>query len=394
MTDDKPIRLALIWAQYAAYHVDRCEAVAARLGARARVTAIEVATTSHDYAWEPSSGVAGADKITLFPGMAYDAVPVWRRVWALWKATRHCDWVMIGLSYAEPTALLLSWLLMLGGVRVVVLSESKEDDKPRRSMVEFAKRAALTCYCAAIVGARRHLAYLRQLGFVQRPLLPGYDGVSVDRVRIQADNLLAPAGAPFAAREFLFVGRFVDKKNLITLVEGFAWYAGQAEEPPRRLVLVGSGELEPQIRARIDALGIAHLVDLPGFLSAAQVSSRLASALALVLVSREEQWGLVVNEALSLGLPALISHQVGSGDALVRDRVNGFIVDSEDPAAIGAAMLALGADEGSWERMVAASHARSWLGDTGRLADAVEDLLFADGRGSTGRIGEFLAEAG
>ncbi|PLK27033.1 glycosyltransferase [Novosphingobium sp. TH158] len=363
--------VALVWAQFAAYHVDRCEAVARRLKGKANVLALEVATTSLHYAWEPSGDVAGAQKVTLFPGQSYNAVPLHRRFMATFRALRRCDWVMIGLSYAEPLMIVLAWTLRLCGVKVVVFSESKEDDKPRRRFVEMGKRIVLGAYCGAIVGATRHIAYFRQLGFRRRPVLPGYDTVSVNRLREQAGGVHAPDGAPFDQRPFVFVGRFVGKKNLLNMIEAFALYAKEEGSRARKLILAGSGEDEEQMRALIERHEIANLVTFTGFLTAPQVSRLLPDALCLVLVSREEQWGLVVNEALALGLPAIVSHQVGSRDALVRHGRNGAVVNSEDPAEIAAAMRWLGQDEQVWREQVAHSHARAWMGDTERLADAV-----------------------
>ena len=105
-----------------------------------------------------------------------------------------------------------------------------------------------------------------------------------------------------------------------------------------------------------------------------------------MLVSREEQWGLVVNEALALGVPAIVSKQVGSRDALVRNGVNGVVVDSESVAEIADALAAIASDEARWRAWVARCHARSWLGDTGRLADAVEVML-----GMAGPVGPYLS---
>jgi len=384
--------VGLIWSQFAAYHIDRCEAVARRLGGRCEVLAIEVATTSTLYAWAPSGEVAGARKITLFPGRSFDAISPWHRFRAMLRATRQCDTVCIGLSYAEPDAIGLSWILRLLGKRVIVFSESKFDDRRRSIWFELLKTIVLFGYGAAVVGGRRHLDYFRFLGFRSRPVLPGYDGVGLDRIRRQAGGTLAPQGTPFAERPFLFVGRFVEKKNLFALVEGYARYAQRAGDAARRMVLAGSGEDEAALRHRVAALGVADLVDFPGFLDAEAVSRALSGALALVLVSHEEQWGLVVNEALALGLPAIVSNEVGARDLLVRNLVNGFVVETGCAEGLAQAMFRMGSDAAAWQDMVAASHARAWLGDADRLADALETLLVPGNTETDGRLGRLMAE--
>ena len=375
MKRQKKLSIGLIWSQFAAYHVDRCEAVARRFGAEAEVLAIEVATTSLDYAWEPSGAVAGARKVTLFPGRSFDSLGSLRRYWAMLRATAHCDVVCMGLSYGLPDAILLSWTLRMLGRRVIVFSESKFDDCHRSVWFEAAKAVLLRCYGAAIVGGRRHIEYFHFLRFGSRPVLPGYDGVGIDRIRRQGGGELAPGGAPFDGRPFVFVGRFVGKKNLATLVRAFAQYRELCGSAARRLILIGSGEEEPRLRALCGELGVTELVDFPGFLSADAVSRALASALALVLPSREEQWGLVVNEALAFGLPVIVSNEVGSRDLLVRNLLNGFVVESNCPASLARAMQIISSDCETWTEMVGHSNERAWMGDSERLADALELVL-------------------
>ena len=373
MRRQQKLNIGLIWSQFAAYHIDRCEAVARRLAGRAQVQAIEVATTSLDYAWEASGDVAGASKVTLFPERSFDSIGWLSRYSAMRAATRNCEVVCIGLSYALPDAILLSWVLRLTGRRVIVFSESKFDDTERSIWLELAKTLVLSCYNAAIVGGARHRAYFRFLGFRRRPVVLGYDGVGTDRIRQQAGEN-DPAHS-FAERPFVFVGRFVAKKNLVTLVEGYARYVALAGRSARRLILIGSGDEEAAVQARADELGVAPNISFPGFLGAEAVSRTLSTAAALLLVSHEEQWGLVVNEALALGIPVVVSHEVGSREALVESFVTGFVVESNSPGAIGRALHRVGSDRTEWEAMSAAATARSAMGDADRLAEALELLL-------------------
>lgn len=371
-------RIALVWAQFTDYHVDRCGAVARRLAGRAEVIAVELATASQVYAWEPSGPVPGAHKITLFPGQQVEAVSLWRRFAAQFRVLRQCRAVFFGVGYNEPDIIALAWLLRLTGVTVVMMTDSKFDDKPRRAWFELFKLAVLLPYGAAIVAGKRQFSYVRLLGFRRRRVLPGYDGVSVERIRAQAARPLAPEGLPFADRPFTYVGRFIEKKNLERLLEGYALYVAAAGAGARRLQLVGAGPLESQLRRRAEQLGVAGSVDFLGFRTSTEVSGLLADSLALLLVSTVEQWGLVVNEALAVGLPVIVSHPVGARDLLVRNLVNGFTVGPRSPETMAAAMLELCSNEGVWRDMVAKSHAMAWLGDCERLADAVELILFPD----------------
>lgn len=371
-------RVALLWAQFSAYHVDRLQAVGRRLSGRAEVLAIEVCSRSQVYAWAPSDEVKGTRKIRLFADASYEDIGIMRRWWAQFRAMWRCDTVFIGIGYNEPDALLLAWTLRLVGVRVVMMTASKWDDRPRRTVVELGKSLLLAAFSAALVGGARQRAYVRFLGLRKRRVLCGYNTVDMQRIRDEANALVGDTRPPFAERPFIFVGRFVAKKQLEPMFHAYANYVSKVGDRAHRLLMVGSGDLGPQLRKMCEDLGVAHLVDWPGFLNADEVSARLAHGLALLLVSREEQWGLVVNEALGVSLPVIVSAQIGAREALARNLENGFVVMPGSVPGISAAMEAMAGSEAEWERMSGASAERSWFADAERFADAVELLVLPD----------------
>ena len=366
-------RIGILFAQFAAYHVDRCAAAAALLAGRAEVVAVEVARSSAEYAWTPSGEVPGASKRVLFDGAGYETIGRWRRFRAQYAALRDCDTVFVGIGYDQPDVIALALGLRLAGRRVILMSESKADDKPRRWWRERAKALLLTPFAGALVGGARHVAYMRALGFRRRPVLTGYDAVGLERVRAMGG---VPALPP-AKRPFVFVGRFVAKKNLTFLLDAYARYRELAAADARGLVMVGGGALEGELRARVAALGLDDAVEITGFVDAAEVARRLAAARALLLPSIEEQWGLVVNEALAFALPVVVGQAVGARDLLVEDGVNGFVRASDDRDGWAEAMRALGHDDGLWARMSAASDRFAPAGDAARFAEGVEGLALA-----------------
>lgn len=370
--------IALVWAQFSAYHVDRLQAVGQRLAGRAKVYSVEVCSKSAVYAWAPSNEVKGTEKIRLFSDARHEDVHFLKRWLAMFRATRKCDTVYIGIGYNEPDALLLALTLRLVGVRVIMMTASKWDDRPRRSTFELIKMLLLSPFNAALVGGARQMSYVRFLGFRQRPVLPGYNTVDIERIRTQALSITGGQVPAFQDRAFIYVGRFVTKKLLHHTLNAYAGYVRQAGPNPHRLQMIGSGDLEGNLRAQCDELGIAHLVDWPGFLDAPDVAARLSQGLALILVSQEEQWGLVINEALAVGLPVIASAQVGAREALVRNLENGFVVEPGSEEGLTRAMLAAAESETRWTQLSQAAAERAWLGDAQRFADAVELYTFPD----------------
>ena len=70
-----------------------------------------------------------------------------------------------------------------------------------------------------------------------------------------------------------------------------------------------------------------------------QIGELLESSSALVLPSRREPWGLVVNEALSYGCPVVVSEVCGCIPELVVDGVTGYAFPAGDTAALRDSML-------------------------------------------------------
>jgi len=369
--------IGFVWAQFSAYHVDRIEAAARQLTGRARVLAVEVCSRSEAYAWAPSGLVGGADKRRLFPDQAFEEVHPLRRWWAQLRALRGCSVVFIGLGYNEPDALLLCWTLRLLGVKVVMMTASKWDDRPRRTGFELMKACLLSAFSAALVGGARQKAYVEFLGFRRRPVLVGYNTVNTARIRAQAAAV--DQSAPnFAQRRFIFVGRFVAKKQLELMLRAYAAYAVDAGASAHGFTLIGAGECEGDLRRLASELAICHLLEWTGFLDAAAISARLARGLALVLVSREEQWGLVINEAVAVGLPVIASAGVGAREALVGNLETGCVAVPGSVAGIAAALATVGASEVSWTQMLRASAARTWFADSERFAEAADLLVMTD----------------
>lgn len=124
---------------------------------------------------------------------------------------------------------------------------------------------------------------------------------------------------------FLYVGKMIEKKRPDLLLEGFARFqANRGPEAPRaHLWLVGSGPMEMQLRQRAAGLPCAFL----GFVNQSEMPSMYASGDCLVLPSDHgETWGLVVNEAMACGVPAIVSEEAGCAHELVEEGATGWMM--------------------------------------------------------------------
>jgi glycosyltransferase involved in cell wall biosynthesis len=367
-------RVAFVWDQFSPYHVDRCEHVAYTLRDRVEVIGLEFASRSNLYAWPEARKTQLYNHITLFPGKGFEETTWWNRLRLLTQVclSSHINELFVA-GYQRPEILFSSLLIRLFGGKVFVMSESKFDDKPRFWLKEIFKVCMLSTYNGGLAGGQRTADYLRFLGFRKRPIAAGYDSVSVDRVRSNAGQGGSRPVA-FKDRYFVIVARFVEKKNLFTALDAYTAYAQSHGLEPRHLHLVGSGPLEPKIRDYIRTHNLKNVV-LHGFLDDVGVASILKNALALMLPSLEEQWGLVINEALALNLPVLVSDNVGARDTLVRQGVNGFVIEPLNVAGWVWCMAQLCRSEELWLSMAAASSRLAPRGDVAEFAKGCAKLL-------------------
>ena len=128
----------------------------------------------------------------------------------------------------------------------------------------------------------------------------------------------------------LYVGRLASEKGLLTLIDALGKASNRGVHPT--LVLVGSGPLEAELRARAQDMGVK--VQLTGFLQRNELARRYAASDVFVLPSQSEPWGLVVNEAMEFGLPLVLSSHVGSVPVLLKEGENGFLFPVGDSDAL------------------------------------------------------------
>lgn len=186
-------------------------------------------------------------------------------------------------------------------------------------------------------------------------------GIDLERYR-GADPSRTAAIAAIKSRAggpvVLFVGRLVYYKGVHVLIDAM-------KDCPGTLVLVGDGPLEPELRARAAALGMADRVIFAGRVADADLPAyfQAADVFALPSIARTEAFGVVQIEAMAAGVP-VVSTNLPTGVPWVnQDGVSGVIVPPDDAGALGAAIARLLTDASLRARL-------------GRAASDRADLLF------------------
>ena len=126
----------------------------------------------------------------------------------------------------------------------------------------------------------------------------------------------------------LYVGALCRRKGVDVLIEALG--SERLREKRWRLTVVGDGDQRDELSAQTERLGVSEKVAFLGSLPQARCEEAYRMGDILVLPSRYDGWGAVVNEAMEYGLAIVTSDRVGARTPLVEHGVNGLVFASED----------------------------------------------------------------
>lgn len=130
------------------------------------------------------------------------------------------------------------------------------------------------------------------------------------------------------SKNFIFVGRLIDYKNLYLFLEAFG-IAKSKSKNDWGVIILGDGDLKEDLKQFVKNSNTQNVSFQKG-VSWQQVPEYLALSDVLVLPSYSEPWGLVVNEAMACGLPVIVSEKCGCAIDLVKNGQNGFTFSPYD----------------------------------------------------------------
>ena len=291
-----------------------------------------------------------------FPGVTYHRIPMplqrprWINqlffAWKTWRATRqgfdivhshentwHGNVQTVHVLPVKHTlfdgkqgaALALRWLKVLTSPRLLVYLWLEK----RRYAWALKKR---------VVCASSSLKSVLQVTYpASAPMLevvtPGVKSVPGRACAAQREQAREQLGLPIEATLLLFVGNDFIKKGLPALLHALTQLPAQTQ-----LVVVGNAESEPAMRKLVERLGLTARVHFLG--SQRDMDSAYCAADALVHPTLEDAYGMVVLEAMSYGLPVVVSDMPYSGIAQdLRDGDNALLLkDPRDVAKIVATL--------------------------------------------------------
>lgn len=215
------------------------------------------------------------------------------------------------------------------------------EERPLRRLARPALKALMKLSSGAIVLGRGAFAYVLGLA------------VPAERVFTAPNSVDSQRFAPVDSgeerrriRSFMglpdgtlcsYVGRLVERKGMRELIEAFKLVV--KKKPDVRLILVGEGALREHLErvVRADPL-LASKVHLLGYCPYERLPLLYAASDVFVFPTREDAWGMVLNEAMSAGLPVISTNRAGASLDLIVDGVTGFIVETGNVEAFAASL--------------------------------------------------------
>ena len=169
----------------------------------------------------------------------------------------------------------------------------------------------------------RNRQYLTSYGASPQQLLFAPHAVDQDFWKKESAHQPTPPDGPI---RLLWVGKFIAKKRPLEAIRAVR------QCPDVTLDIVGTGPLQSEMEA---AAAGSNQIRFLGFRNQTALRSLMAQADALLLTSDHgETWGLVVNEAFAMGLPAVVSDACGCAPDMIEEDATGYTYPSGDETAL------------------------------------------------------------
>uniref|UniRef100_UPI00321FCA8E glycosyltransferase family 4 protein n=1 Tax=Thermogutta sp. TaxID=1962930 RepID=UPI00321FCA8E len=259
---------------------------------------------------------------------------------------KRYDAIILG-GYNHFTMLAAAWYARRKGIPYLVMCESFHGLK--RAGYKKAIKGRLVRW---VVG---HSAGILPTGQLARDYLVSYGGPAdqcafvpnspdldslrqeAARLRTDRDKVRKELGLGDMPA-IIFVGRLIWKKGVDLLIRAFSQVV---RDMPAQLIICGDGPERSRLVYLASQLGVRESVRFVGFRQPRELPRWYCACDLFVLPSRSEPWGVVVMEALALGLPVVVTDLVGCHPDVINSPEVGRVVPAGNWQALAAVLKEL-----------------------------------------------------
>ncbi len=261
------------------------------------------------------------------------------QLWAMRKIVKTQDIKTIHAHWILPQGLVAAFYkgVFNRNIKIVCTAHGSDLLALRSPLLRWAKRLALRKIDRLTVVSHALEDEVRRLAVdVPVEVLP----MGVDLAQFTPDHYSDAIKEKYGIREqfLLFVGRLSEEKGVEYLLRAMPQVLGRF--PATKLLIVGSGPLENELKRLVEKSGIAGNVIFAGPVAHWALADHYATADVLIGPSLREGFGLVFVEAMACGCPVIASELPGIADIIV-DGKTGFLVRPRDSQAVAQKIIAL-----------------------------------------------------
>lgn len=262
-----------------------------------------------------------------------------------------------------------AWIAMMAAKRAGVpllfgtdahsLKSWSAKSKFRQSLKKLVLRRIYGIPQIAMAGSSGSVEYLKSLGVPANRIV--LTRMVVDNVwwmkqaeLVDRAAIRASWNIPQEAAVLLYCAKLQPWKRPLDALQGFA----RAAVAGSYLLFAGDGPLKEDVEREARDLGVSERIRMLGFVNQSSLPGVYRASDLLILPSEYEPFGLVVNEAMLCGCPAVVSDQAGAKFDLVRDRETGLVYPCGEVEALAAILRDLLGDRERLRRMGNAARER------------------------------------
>lgn len=258
--------------------------------------------------------------------------------------------VVVGTGYVSPAYLTgQKWARRKGAGYVLWSGSTAATSRIGKGPLKGLKQRFVRRCDAYLTYGSLATRQLISLGANPERIITGCNTVDVDEIEALTKTAV---GSPefeawrsgFPGTLILFVGQMIERKGVRDLIRAFR----SVRDRDVGLMIVGDGPLRKTYEAEFRGM---ERIYWEGFKQKRDLGRYLASANVLVMPSRLEVWGLVVNEAMAAGVPVIATDGSGAAVDLVEDGVTGHTYEAGDEMALATLLKSVVDHPDRWAEM-------------------------------------------
>ena len=298
----------------------------------------------------------------------YDIIPSFR---GARKMLQDVDVAIIG-GWESPMFIRSILLAKKKKIKVIQFYESfSGTHRFRTGIIDWIRRWIFRKVDEFLVFSRETSLLLNRYGIESTKITELFNPIDVHWFhRIAVENRTESD----AGHRYLYVGQLIDRKNIDKIIAAFAAARRQGD----KLTIAGDGPLQQKLKDFVEYRGLTTCVQFIGAKSSKDIALQYAINDTLILASKNEVWGLVVNEALASGMHVVVSENCGVTN-FVKDMKGVYISTLQLESLIG--QLRKSAD--FWKGQISQPEILKY--STEFFAELVIECLFKSGIKSEGR---------